>query len=74
VADYRFDPDYFEDVIPARSKYGSNVLDEGGMVRFRLVAEGKPDLYLHLFNSHNGYYSHGFNVEGIPGADGGGSL
>jgi len=37
-------------------------LDQGGCVAFRLVAEGKPDLYLHLFNCQNGFYSHGFEV------------
>lgn len=34
-------------------------LDEGGMVIFTLRKEGAPDLYLHLFNCHNGYYGHG---------------
>lgn len=34
-------------------------LDAGGMVIFTLRnAEGK-ELYLHLFNAHNGYYGHG---------------
>ena len=50
--DYRFDPDYFE--------YGQGDLDEGGMVVFRLVSKERPDRYLHIFNCHNGYYSHGF--------------
>lgn len=52
---YRFVPDFIQDV-------DSGDLDEGGMVAFKLVADGKPDLYLHLYNSHNGYYSHGFTV------------
>ena len=67
VANYSFDPDYFVAVEACD-------LDMGGMVRFRLVAEGQPDLYLHLYNSHNGYYSHGFDVEGIAEAGRGGSL
>lgn len=37
-------------------------LDEGGVVIFRLTAPREPDLYLHLYNSHNGYYSHGFEM------------
>lgn len=41
----------------------SNDLDEGGQVAFRMIAEGKPDLYLHLYNAHNGYYSHGFEFQ-----------
>lgn len=52
---YVFDPEYFEDL------QGGN-FDGGGMIRFKLVAESKPNLYLHIFNSHNGYYSHGFEV------------
>lgn len=56
VSDYFFDKDFFEDV-------ESPDLDCGGMVAFKLKAEGKPDLYLHLFNSHNGYYGHGFVVK-----------
>jgi hypothetical protein len=35
-------------------------LDSGGSVAFKLVAEGQPDMYLVLFNAHNGYYAHGF--------------
>lgn len=34
----------------------------GGIVVFRLYEEGNPDLFLHLFNVHNGYYSHGFTM------------
>ena len=39
------------------------VLDEGGLVVFRLKAPQHPDIYLHIFNSHNGYYTHGFKCE-----------
>lgn len=56
VEAYSFDKDFFQTV-------ESQDLDEGGMVAFRLVADGKPDLYLHLFNAHNGYYGHGFEVK-----------
>jgi len=31
-------------------------------VAFKLISADKV-LYLHLSNSHNGYYSHGFTVE-----------
>ena len=46
-------------------------LEEGGLVIFKLQSlptNPKSDLYLHLYNSHNGYYSHGFEmyVGGIP--------
>lgn len=36
--------------------------DGGGSISWRLVAEDLPPLYLTLFNSHNGYYSHGFTL------------
>lgn len=51
---YVFDRDYMEDHDDGR-------LDEGGAVSFRLVSEGRPDLFLFLFNIHNGYYGHGFS-------------
>jgi hypothetical protein len=55
---YNFDPAWFRELTETRDS-----LDEGGAVAFRLTAEGKPDLYLVLSNSHNGYYSHGFTLE-----------
>lgn len=56
IEDYFFDKEFFQEV-------ESSNLDEGGMVAFKLIAENKPDLYLHLFNAHNGYYGHGFEVK-----------
>lgn len=53
---YVFDPEFFQEVT-------SEDLDEGGQVAFRLVAAGKPDLYVQLVNCHNGYYGHGFSFE-----------
>ncbi len=37
--------------------------EAGGIAIFRLVADGKPDKYLHIFNNHTGYYSHGFEMK-----------
>jgi hypothetical protein len=37
--------------------------DGGGSATFRLVAEGLPDRYLTLYNHHNGYYAHGFDMK-----------
>lgn len=54
---YSFDAAFFEE------DSDDTVFDHGGIVRFRLVADGLPDLYLHIFNSHNGYYGHGFEVQ-----------
>jgi len=56
VESYVFDKDYFEHV-------AEGDLDSGGMVVFKLIADNKPDLFLHIFNSHNGYYGHGFQVK-----------
>ncbi len=56
VEGYIFDKEFFLEV-------ESCELDSGCQVAFRMVAEDKPDLYLSIFNSHNGYYGHGFSVE-----------
>lgn len=56
---YVFDTSFFEE-------YTGGVLDEGKLIRFRLISEKNGrhrDLYLHLFNAQNGYYSHGFTVD-----------
>ncbi len=63
LEEYVFDKSYFVEVEPAQEgsdTYKYSVLDSGGMVRFKMVAPGKPDLFLHIYNSHNGYYGHGF--------------
>jgi hypothetical protein len=58
---YSFDPDTLQKrkPDPERSEYP----DGGGSIAFRLVAEGKPELWLVLNNAQNGYYGHGFNVD-----------
>ncbi len=58
ITKYRFDPEFFEQVS------NPSDFDEGGMVVFRCVRPDgkKPDIYLHLFNCHNGYYGHGFKM------------
>jgi hypothetical protein len=33
---------------------------------FRILAPNKPDLFVVIWNHHNGYYAHGFTFEG-PG-------
>jgi hypothetical protein len=34
--------------------------DRGGTLFFRIEAEDLPDLYVAIWNYHNGYYAHGF--------------
>lgn len=53
---YVFDQDYFLELDPD-TKWG----DHNGSVTFRLT-NGSEELYLTLFNHHNGYYGHGFTM------------
>jgi hypothetical protein len=59
---YVFDPTFFDQTGGDPRCFGS-----GGIAVFRLTAEGVPDLYLHLFNVHNGYYAHGFSMKDANG-------
>ena len=64
LEDYIFDTGYFKEVEPKKEADDSwSCLDQGGMVRFKLIADNKPDLYLHIFNSHSGHYGHGFEAK-----------
>ena len=37
--------------------------DDGGAAIFRLTHPELKSMFLHLFNCHNGYYSHGFTYK-----------
>lgn len=54
LSEYIFDVDFepFYD-------YDNNCLDEGSDIAFR-ITNGKKELFIHIFNAHNGYYGHGF--------------
>ena len=55
--EYRFDINFRETISR------DDLCDYTTVTIFRLVSiKDGPDLYLHLHNSHNGYYSHGFTV------------
>jgi len=56
---FNFDVDFFERV-------DAEGYEDGGLAIFRL-SKGEEELFLTLYNFHNGYYSHGFslNVGGI---------
>lgn len=56
LEEYSFDTSYFEDVD------SPDIYDCGGMVRFRLQNLDGHEIFLHLYNSHNGFYSHGFTA------------
>lgn len=44
----------------------SDDYDCGGTVAFKCVNDAGEVLYLHLSNSHNGYYSHGWDASWGP--------
>lgn len=53
IEGYVFDTNFF--VEDSADEYTNFVV-------FRMVAKGKPNKYLVLANSHNGYYAHGFTA------------
>lgn len=56
-SDWVFDPKFF---LSDSTSY-DGMLEDGGCATFKLV-NGTNTKYLHIFNSHNGYYAHGFEV------------
>lgn len=54
---FNFDTSFFQQK-PLDEEYP----DEGGMVIFRLT-KADEEIFLTLYNSHNGFYSHGFDME-----------
>jgi len=52
---FNFVTDYFKEI--PEGEY----VDAGGAATFKLN-DGGRDLFLTIFNSHNGYYSHGFEM------------
>ena len=53
---YYFDTSFFQEIS------GEDQFDAGGMVVFR-ITNGIDEKFIHLYNCHNGYYSHGFEFE-----------
>lgn len=53
LSGWAFDPNYFS-LLKNQAE-----LDEGEIAVFRIVKENE-EKFIHLFNGHNGYYSHGF--------------
>lgn len=54
---YVFAPD-----VATNHDFPRDTPDECSAVSFKLVADGRPDLFLTLHNTHNGYYAHGFEI------------
>lgn len=59
--EYYFDINYFRK-LDNKTIY----CDDGGAVCFKLISDSGPPMYLVLFNVHNGYYGHGFNMKISP--------
>lgn len=55
LKDWTFDTSFFQEL-----EEGSHGYHVDRTAVFRLV-NGDNELFLHLFNSHNGYYAHGFD-------------
>lgn len=60
IDNYNFDPTFI--------LVEHHILDDGGSAIFKLKGNNLKTMYLHLFNSHNGYYSHGFDFS-MSGVD-----
>jgi len=59
--DFTFDKDFFEESALEQSEVA-----DGGSVLFRLIGKDNSEVFLCLYNSHNGYYGyygHGFHME-----------
>lgn len=56
LTNYKFDINFF--VESSEGEY-----DELNIAIFRLINNKGSTLFLHLFNCHNGYYSHGFEFK-----------
>lgn len=57
--DVNIEPYRFVDAPPTPCLVSS---DCGGGLAWRIVAPGLPDLFVVIWNHHNGYYSHGFKA------------
>lgn len=71
---YVFDPGFCVKGSEVFGDLNTGGLDEGDQVFFAMVHPEKETLFLCLFNSHNGYYSHGFTMTVGGDAVAGGSL
>lgn len=60
-------PYFFANEPPTVLKAPGGRAAAGGCVCFRIGAVGLPDLFVILWNYHNGYYAHGFDFKGTAG-------
>jgi len=55
--EWSFDTCFFQ-----QTAYGKHEFDEDNMAVFK-ITNGTEVKYLHLYNCHNGYYNHGFEMK-----------
>jgi hypothetical protein len=60
IEDYSENAEVLEDYV-FDIENGISDIDSGIVIK--LIAEGKKDLYLHLYNIHNGHYSHKYLIK-----------
>lgn len=58
LSEYVFDISFFKDDFDCLDEY-----EGGGMCAFKLTGDSLPYIYLILYNYHNGYYRHGFEMK-----------
>ena len=56
------EPYYFDNSFTEKVRVENDWSDNSDFAIFKLTAESLPDIYLSLYNEHNGYYSHGFEM------------
>ena len=61
LSGWRFDPSWFREVTGIWTE-GRKVRGTGPMVVFRIM-KCQDERFIHLFNCHNGYYTHGFELK-----------
>lgn len=61
LEDYWFDEFFFQKASFNPPPHDSDHSILEGVI-FSLYTQDKPDIFLHLFNHHNGYYHHGFHL------------
>lgn len=62
LKDFNFDINFFKE-LEVREEPANSDRGDGGSISFRLVNNLNEEIYLILFNHHNGWYSHGFEMK-----------
>jgi hypothetical protein len=62
LLDYRFCTTWYQLFEGDDGDYNFN-FDGGGMAIFKIVNSLNDELFIHIYNHHNGYYGHGFEFK-----------